>query len=145
MIQLIDDQLLSDFLRGAPPPRPDGEVFTTGYWYVRLCQAVLGASSRTGVLSGPFAALSKADRERATRSLLELPDSIGLLSLRDLAPTIGRLRHRHELNILGMEALAAASELQADVYLSAPSPRLEAALTTETLRVEVSGGGRPSG
>lgn len=137
MIQLVDDQLLSAVLRGAAPPAPDTEVFTTGYWYVRLCQAVLGASDRTGVLSGPFAALPSAARERATRSLLELPDSIGLLSLRVLAPTIGRLRQRHELNILGMEALAAATQLQADVYLSAASPRLEAALTAESLRVEL--------
>lgn len=137
MIQLVDDQLLSAVLRGASPPGPDAEVFTTGHWYVRLCQAVLGAVDRTGVLSGPFATLPNAERERATRSLLELPDSIGLLSLRVLAPTIGRLRQRHELNILGMEALAAAAHLQADVYLSAASPRLEAALTAESLRVEV--------
>jgi hypothetical protein len=137
VIQLVDDQLLGAVLRGASPPGPDPEVFTTGHWYVRLCQAVLGAADRTGVLSGPFAALPKAEREHATRRLLELPDSIGLLSLRVLAPTIGRLRQRHELNILGMEALAAAAHLQADVYLSAASPRLEAALTAESLRVEV--------
>lgn len=139
MTQLVDDQLLSAVLRGTEPPDPDGEVFTTGHWYVRLCMAVLSAGDRTGVLSGPFAALAAGDRERATRSLIELPDSIGLLSLRVLAPTIGRLRPRHELNILGMEALAAAEHLRADVYLSAPSPRLEAALEAEGLRVEVRG------
>ena len=138
MIQLVDDQLLSRILRGTPPPDPDAELFTTGYWYVRLCQAVLGAAERTGVLSGPFARLPQAQRERATQTLIELPESIGLLSLRELAPTIGQLRQRHDLNILGMEALAAATQLQAHVYLSAPSPRLEAAIKTERLRVDVS-------
>ncbi len=63
--------------------------------------------------------------------LLELPDSIGLLSLRELAPLIGQQRQRHDLNILGMEALAAAIQLSADVYLSTGSPRLEAALQAE--------------
>lgn len=137
MIQLVDDQWLSDILRGAAPPDADAQVFTTGYWYVRLCRAVLGAADRTGALSRPFAALPRPARERATRSLLELPDSIGLLSLRTLAPAIGQLRQRHELNILGMESLAAATQLQADVYLSATSPRLEAALRAENIRVDV--------
>ena len=63
--------------------------------------------------------------------LLELPGTIGLLSLRELGPRIGRLCQRHDLNILGMEVLAAAVHLDAGVYLSAPSPRLEAALTAE--------------
>jgi hypothetical protein len=69
--------------------------------------------------------------------LLELPDEIGLVSLRELAPVIGQLRARHELNILGMEVLAAAVHLQADVYLSAPSPRLEESLRSEARSVEI--------
>jgi hypothetical protein len=135
--QLIDDQLLGAVLRGDPPPMRDPPVFTTGYWYVRLCQAVLGATDRTGVLSRPFAALPVRARERAVRALLELPDAIGLVSLRKLAPLIGQLRHRHELNILGMEALAAAVHLRAAVFLSAPSPRLAEALEQEGCRVQV--------
>ena len=137
MIQLVDDQLLSRLLRGLAPPKRRAEVYTTGYWYVRLCQAVLGASDRTGALSGPFAALPPEARDRATRGLLELPDSIGLLSLRELGPLIGQLRQRYELNILGVEALAAATRLGAQVFLSASSPRLEAALRAEGHRVTV--------
>ena len=137
MIQLVDDQLLSRILRGSAPPRRRTPIFTTGYWYVRLSQAALGASDRTGVLDGPFAVLPPAARERALHGLLELPDSIGLLSLRDLGPVIGQLRQRHDLNILGMEALAAATRLDADVFLSASSPRLEAALRAEGRRVTV--------
>lgn len=131
MIQLVDDQFLGRILRGEKPPRPGDPIFTTGYWYVRLCQAVLGASERTGVLSAPFAALPVGARTRAVGSLLELPADIGLLSLRDLAPRIGQLRARHDLNILGMEALAAATHLGAAVFISAPSPRLQAALRAE--------------
>jgi len=135
--QLVDDQLLGRILRGGPAPSPAHPVFTTGYWYVRLCQAVLGAEVRTGVLSGPFAALLRPTRARAMRALLELPDAIGLLSLRQLAPVIGQLRQRYNLNILGMEALAAAVVLQADVHLSASSPRLEEALRAEQREVVI--------
>ncbi len=137
MIDLIDDQLLGSVLRGDPPPRRDASVYTTGYFYVRLCQAVLGSSAATGVLSAPFASLPGELFGRAMRSLLELPEEIGLVSLRELAPVIGQLRVRHELNILGMEVLAAAVSLEADVYLSAPSPRLEDSLRHEGRSVQI--------
>jgi hypothetical protein len=57
--------------------------------------------------------------------------------LRDLGPTIGRLRSRHQLNILGLEVLASATRLDAHVHLSAKSPKLEAALAAEGLTVTV--------
>ena len=139
MTQLVDDGLLGALLRGAAPPNPGESVHTTGYWYVRLCQAVLGRASRPGLLSMPFADLPRPARERALLALLELPDWIGLESLRSLAPLIGHLRRRHQLNALGMEVLAAAVHLGADVYLSAPSPRLEQALHAENRRVAVKG------
>ncbi len=134
MIQLVDDQLLGAILRGNSPPRPRSEVYTTGYWYVRLCQAVLSSRSGSGSLSAPFTSLPTPTRDRALWALLELPEEIGLVSLRDLGPVIGRLRTRHHLNILGMEVLAAAIHLEADVYLSAPSPRLQHALMGESRR-----------
>lgn len=62
---------------------------------------------------------------------MELPDSLCLVSLRQLAPLIGSLRRDYSLNILGMEALAAAKYLQADLFLSAASHRLQEALTRE--------------
>jgi hypothetical protein len=74
---------------------------------------------------------------RAIGALLELPDEIGLVSLRELAPVIGQLRARHDLNILGMGVLAAAVHLRADVYLSAPSPRLEQSLRREARAVQI--------
>ncbi|MDE0116908.1 MAG: hypothetical protein OXT07_09855 [bacterium] len=76
-------------------------------------------------------------RDQAMQALLELPDGIGLESLRTLAPVIGQLSRRHQLNALGIEALAAAVYLEADVYLSAPSPRLQESLTAENRHVVV--------
>ena len=110
-------------------------MYTTGYWYVRLCRSVLNSAGPAGVLSASFAALPPATRTRALRALLELPEEIGLESLRTLAPLIGHQRHR--LNALGIEVLAAAVHLQADVYLSAPSPRLEETLRAEHRHVEL--------
>ena len=138
-VALIDDQLLGQVLRGRTPrPLAAKELFTTGHWYVRLCQAVLRSDERTGVVSRPFADLSPELRERARNAVLELPSGIGLISLRELAPTIATLRERHHLNILGIEAVAAATHLGAKVYLSAPSPLLEDAIRHEHLSVAVS-------
>lgn len=137
-IALIDDQLLGAVLRGRPPRAlASQELFTTGYWYVRLCQAVLGAQERAGALSRPFVELPDELRRRALAAVLELPADIGLLSLRDLGPTIAQLRQHHQLNILSIEALAAATQLQANVHLSAPSPQLEQALRSANLKVKV--------
>jgi hypothetical protein len=137
-VALIDDQLLGAVLRGQRPRvLASKELYTTGYWYVRLCQAVLGAQERTGVLSRPFVALPDGMRERALAAVLELPADIGLLSLRELGPTIAQLRQDHQLNILSIEALAAAASLQANVHLSAPSPQLETALRSAGIKVRV--------
>lgn len=137
-IALIDDQLLSQVLRGrCPRSIASKELFTTGYWYVRLCQAVLRSDERTGVLSGPFAELSPVLLTAARNALLELPEEVGLVSLRQLGPTIAGLRERHQLNILALEALGAATYLGADVYLSAPSPLLQSALAGEGRNVRL--------
>jgi hypothetical protein len=139
---LVDDQLLGDVLRGERLPyniAGEPSICTTGYWYVRLCQAALGVADRPGVLSAPFLALPPGRREQALAAVLELPDEIGLVSLRELAPLIARLRTRHQLNILGIEALAAAVYLDATVVLSTRSPRLEEALAVEGRPLEVVG------
>lgn len=140
MTLIVDDKLLSLVLRGERLPgrlAQDQSLFTTGYWYVRLCQAALATADRPGVLSGPFAALPPGRREQALAVVLELPEAIGLLSLRELAPVIGQLRARHRLNILSLEALAAAVQLGATVALSSRSPRLEEALTAEGRPFEI--------
>jgi len=98
---------------------------------VRLCQAVLSVSERPGVLWRPFEELLEAHRHQAVEALVALPVQIELVSLRHLGPAIGGLRERHSLNLLAGEAVAAAKHLDADVFLSAPSPMLEQALAVE--------------
>ena len=92
---------------------------------------MLGTTARPGVLSGPFADLPAGLHDQAVSAVLELPDDIALISLRELAPDIGRLRLQHSLDILATEALAAAIRLDAEVFLSAPSPHLQSALEDE--------------
>ena len=131
-VALIDDQALGAVLRGEAPALLGGRVLaTTGGWYVRLCQAVLSATERPGVLSRRFEELPDKHRHQAVDALVELPVQIELVSLRHLGPAIGRLRQRHSLNLLTGEAVAAAKHLGADVFLSAPSPMLEQALAIE--------------
>ncbi len=132
MITLVDDRALSELLQGKRTF--EGTVYCTGLWYVRLCQAVLTTNrSDTGSLSGPIAALPPRARQAAIRALVHLPDDVGVLSLRELGPTIAELRDRHQLNLLSIEALAAAKTLGANVLLTTPSPRLEEAIQTEGL------------
>lgn len=131
-IALVDDGALGAVLQGKTPRSLRRfDLATTGYWYLRLCQAVLGTTDRHGVLSKPFTELPEPLRSRALSAVFELPDDIALVSLRHLAPIMGRFRHRHPLNVLGLETLAAAVHLPAEVFLSAPSPRLQAALADE--------------
>ena len=118
MTLLVDDQILAAHLRGRPViPSDDESVYTTGYWYVRLCLAVSRRAG--GALSGPFAALPGRRRQAVIAAVLELPSEIGLLSLRELGPLIGELAARHgPMNVLTREALAAAVELSATVILA---------------------------
>ena len=68
---------------------------------------------------------------------MELPVDIGLISLRELAPTLAHLRAHHQLNMLNIEALAAATQLRAQEFVSVASPLLEEALKYENLTVRV--------
>lgn len=135
---LIDDQILSQVLRKRTPRiLASKTLYTTGYWYVRLCQAVMNAQDRTGVVSRPFADLPTPLRDRAIKTVLELPSEIGIVSLRELGPSIARLRHDHQLNVLTIEALAAAIFLDAHVYISTPSSLLETALAQHKIKAKI--------
>ena len=139
MTLLVDDQILAAHLRGRPVlPGADEPVFTTGYWYVRLCLAVTRRAG--GTLSGPFAALPERQRHLAVSAVLRLPSEIGLLSLRQLGPLMGELAGRHQpMNVLTREALAAAVELRATVVLAEgnDNPALLVGLETEQLTATV--------
>lgn len=138
MTLLVDDQVLAAHLRGKVVLPGDEAVYTTGYWYVRLCMAVQRRAG--GSLSGPFAALSAPLRQAAVAAVLQLPEGIGLLNLRQLGPRIGALVARHPpMNILTREALAAALELSATVVFAAgnENPTLRTALRDEGLQISV--------
>ena len=49
---------------------------------------------------------------------------------------IAELRSQHQLNLLSIEALAAAKTLNANVLLTTPSPKLEQALKAESIPLE---------
>jgi hypothetical protein len=138
---LVDDYILSGLLRKRDVEGVNTEdVYTTGLWYFRLCQAVF-RSQASGVLSRPFQALGDLERRGAEDRLLTLPESIKLLNLRELAPLMGRQAKNHSgLNLLAREVLAAATILEATVFLSASSPHLEQALMAEGLQVRHSSG-----
>jgi hypothetical protein len=115
---LVDDQTLSALLR-QEIRWPDDEVFTTAYWYLRLCQAVVRGAG--GALSGPLLSLPPSQRERALRAVLELPERAQMLSWRVVAPTMANQLDGpgHGLNLLSREALAVASLLNAEVIMAA--------------------------
>jgi hypothetical protein len=81
---LVDDQSLAALLREAEP-WPDDDVFTSGCWYLRLCQAVVRGAG--GTLSRPILALPPGRRDRAWRAVLELPDRVGVVGWKTVAPS----------------------------------------------------------
>lgn len=134
VVILLDDRLLIEHLLvGLDVPDHAGPATTT-YWYYRACRAaVLGAG---GHLSGPFLGLPPAEQEEAVLSLLELPDAIALPDARSTIPLMARLARRHtRLNLMNLEAVAAARLMGATVWLSPESAAglLPAVLDSEAL------------
>lgn len=118
---VVDDHLLLRILLDDEPQelRPvGGRVFTTGLWYHRLCRSV-GDHSVVGIFSR---ALGRADppvAAAAIEAVTRLPDSIELISLRELAWPMARLVDDGvRLNLMSLEALAAAERLGADLCLA---------------------------
>lgn len=129
---VIDDHLLLRMLLADEPVdlrRPGAQVFTTGLWYHRLCRAI-ATRSVAGALSR---SLGHVDPEVATAAIgavVALPERIGLLSLRDLAWPMARLLDAGiRLNLMSLEALAAAEDLGAELCIAAVdnNPQLLAA------------------
>jgi len=113
---VIDDRLLIEELLVGLTQTTDA-LHTTAYWYYRACRAaVIGAG---GHLSGPFAQLDADQQSSAIASLLSLRDDIGLPDPRVTIPTMAELSQRYpRLNLLNLEAAAAALTLDATVWLS---------------------------
>lgn len=117
MTVLVDDQTVSGLIREVVD-WPDDRVFTTGHWYLRLCQAVVRGAG--GALSGPLLSLPPSQREMALRAVLELPERIEILNWREVAPMMASQRDGpgRGLNLLSREALAVATVLDAKVIMA---------------------------
>ena len=141
---IVDDHLLLRILLDDEPTelRPEGgRVFTTGLWYHRLCRS-LGDRSVAGVFSRALGGADPAIASAAIESVTRLPDSIELLSLRELAWPMARLVNEGvRLNLMSLEALAAAQHLGAELCLAVAdeNPPLRAAAEARTAVVRVFG------
>ena len=117
---ILDDRLLiEDILVGI---EERAERHTTTYWYYRACRAAVAGAG--GHLSGPFVGLDSSHQRAAIRSLLVLPETIGLPDPRSTVPLMVELSERHpRLNLLNLEAAAMGLALNATVLLSVEAGR----------------------
>ena len=115
---LVDDHILLSLLLGEEPPelRPRGGfIATTGLWYHRLCRA-LADQAVVGSMSRRLGSVSPEVAAGVIAAVIELPESIELVSLRALGWPMGELvRDGARLNLLSLEALAAARLLGAEI------------------------------
>lgn len=132
-VVILDDRLLIEELLVGLDVR--GERHTTAYWYYRACRAAVAGAG--GHLLGPFAALEVERQNVAIRSLLDLPETVGLPDPRATVPLMAELSERHDrLNLLNLEAAATGLVLRATVLLSAEAGRgvLPAVLDAERVK-----------
>ena len=120
-VVLVDDHLLLRVLLGHEPPtlRPSNTVIaTTGLWYHRLCRA-LADEKVVGSISRQLGDVDDAVASAVLGTVIDLPDTIELVSLRRLGWPMGELVHSGaRLNLLSLEALAAAQQLSAEICLA---------------------------
>lgn len=119
-VVILDDRLLIEELLAGSLDTSGRALFTTSYWYYRACRAaVVGAG---GQLSGPFTGLAADEQSSAIQQLLLLPGHIGLPDPRVTVPRMATVARRYpRLNLLNLEAMAAALALDAEVWLSRPA------------------------
>ena len=134
---LVDDHLLLRVLLGREPDAlrsPGQRLFTTGLWYHRLCRALAGPSV-TGTLSRLLGDVPSPVARSTIGAVISLPPEIGLLSLRELGWPMSEVLHAgHHLNLLSLEALAAARSIGAEICLASSDqndPLLAAAATMD--------------
>ncbi len=122
---VVDDHLLRGVLAGQRPRDLGGiasGLATTGLWLFRLTSSF--ADPRVvGKLSGPVAALPVELQDEFRAHVMELPDDIAVLHLREIAWSMAQMQHRHRalgnhLSAAMAEALAAAHELGAGIAVS---------------------------
>lgn len=143
MTLLVDDHLLLAILCEREPAafdrlRQGQRVFTTGLWYHRLCRAL--ASQRiTGSLSARLGTLPPERARRVIAAAAELPPTIGLVSFRELGWPMAEVLVTQRLNLVTLEATAAAHHLQATIAIGEPDdgPLLRSAAKALGLKLRV--------
>jgi hypothetical protein len=115
---LLDDHLLRDWMVGADRVlrRAVGQhsLATTNLWYARLCKSAARATH--GPLLGDW---EPEQREAIVASLIDLPEAIDVVPMRDLVWRMGVLVSEYAgLSTPGSEAVAAAEALDATVLVS---------------------------
>jgi hypothetical protein len=120
-IILLDDHLLLRLLLGDEPMdlRSAGTaIATTGLWYHRLCRA-LSDDRVVGSLSRRLGAVDDKVAAGVLSSVVALPDTVEMPSFRTLGWPMAELIHAGaRLNLLSLEALAAARHLSAEICLA---------------------------
>ncbi len=141
-VVLVDDHLLLRvLLDDEPSSLRSGRtaIATTGLWYHRLCRA-LADDAVLGSMSRQLASVDDAVASSVLGSVVELPDTIELVSLEVLGWPMAELVHAGaRLNLLSLEALAAARHLSADLCLAAADDNapLRAAATDFAVPVRI--------
>ncbi len=137
---LLDDHLVLRVLLDDEPPslRSAGVTLaTTGLWYHRLCRAL----SDDAVVGSMSKRLGSVDSEVAADVLgavADLPDAIQVVSLRTLGWPMAGLAHAGaRLNLLALEALAAALHLAGDICLAEADDNTSLRAAAETFGVTV--------
>lgn len=143
MTLLLDDHLLLRVLLDDPPAALPGDrpLATSGLWYHRLCRA-LRTPTVTGALSRGLGDAPPAVAQHVIGALVELPPEISLVSLRSLGwPMAGLVAAGVRGNLLTLEALAAAQELDAEICLAEANDHraLQEAAATMDIGVRVVG------
>ena len=118
-VVLVDDHILLGLLLGDEPRelRPQGGMIaTTGLWYHRLCRALAGQAV-VGSMSRKLGNVAPDIATEVIAAVMELPETIELVSLRSLSWPMGELvSDGTRLNLLALEALAAARFLNAEIF-----------------------------
>ncbi len=135
---LVDDHVLLRVLLDNEPSdlRDAGSrIYTTGLWYHRLCRAV-AKPGVVGIFTRMLGNVEDSVATGAIRAVTMLPQSIGLTSMRELAWVMaGVLKDHPTLNLMSLEALAAAEYLDAELCLAAHdlNPPLLSAATARSV------------
>jgi hypothetical protein len=114
---VVDDHLL----RAAPTSEGDRrlrrlveakEIATTNLYYIRLYKSVVAAGG--GKLTGGW---SDERRRELGRRLIQLPESVRILPMSVIGYRVAEVALVHRVSTLGAEAVAAAEQLRAPLWV----------------------------